>query len=104
MPASAHRSLIVRPGQADMQTDLRTDRLQQRRDGNELAGPGTDSSHPAVTGMPGWQGWLRPRVRVSSFNPVHVRMRPGLRRAGLPRQSPPQRPASGAAERRRLRR
>jgi hypothetical protein len=55
MPASAHRSLMVCPGQADMQTELRTDRLQQRRDGDELAGRSPDSSHPAVTGMPGWQ-------------------------------------------------
>ena len=36
------------------------DRLQQRRDDDELADAGPDRSHPAVTGTPGWQGMAAP--------------------------------------------
>jgi len=51
---------MVRPGQADMHADLRPDRLPQVSDDDELAGADPDSSHPAVTGMPGWPGVAAP--------------------------------------------
>ena len=66
-PAEADRcwppptaALMVRPGQADMHTDPRPDRLPRRRDDDELADADPDSSHSTVTGMPGWPGVAAP--------------------------------------------
>ena len=97
-------ALMVRPGQADMQTDLRTDSCSSVcRDDDELAGAGPDRSHPAVTGVPGWQGWLRSRDGVTSFDPACTcGWSPAC--AGRASQGRARRKsrASGAAERRTL--